>query len=365
MTNLIRSTFQAHPFHLVSPSPWFIFITKSQTNYYLNNNPKLVFIKRFSTSINLYKPENSNLSDNDSKITSTNETSTSNRDLADLYERYNDNPAWRDSLQEDIKSNTNREDNYNDMTYSSEKSSLSDFEEEREKFFSDDPSTSDTEELCNRFKDDEQGLHNYMEDKRNSLNEMAERITQFHNRELEKNEINDKNYTELIQEVEAQRSMREQEINDTDEIIKQTNFPDIYDNIEQESNTDMLRELNVSHSNDVEETSSQESGQDADIEDIDMEDFSEASPVRNTESYVPSSSAKSEGESDIDMNDNLSYHNNDNDPRNRGGGSLGGSDGPAESSGTNNSSNRSVIDFVVEIESSTSIFDDWEFFDIM
>ncbi len=25
MTNLIRSNFQAHPFHLVSPSPWPIF----------------------------------------------------------------------------------------------------------------------------------------------------------------------------------------------------------------------------------------------------------------------------------------------------------------------------------------------------
>jgi cytochrome c oxidase subunit 3 len=27
MTNIIRSNFQAHPFHLVSPSPWPIFIS--------------------------------------------------------------------------------------------------------------------------------------------------------------------------------------------------------------------------------------------------------------------------------------------------------------------------------------------------
>jgi hypothetical protein len=269
------------------------------------------------------------------------------------------------------------------MTSSSGKSNLNDFEEdfegERDKFFSNDPSTSDTEELCDRFKDDEQGLHNYMEDKRNSVNEMAGRIIQFHNRELENNEISNENHTELIQEVEVQRSSREQEINETDEIIKQTNFPYIYNNIEQESNTDMLKELNLPDNNEAEETSSQESRQDAniedvDMEDVDMEDFSEVLPERNTESYVPSS-AKSEeesegefeGESDINMGDNLSY---DNDPRNKGeggssAGSLGGSDGPAESSGTNNNSNRSVIDFVIEIESSTSIFDDWDFFDIM
>ena len=251
------------------------------------------------------------------------------------------------------------------MASSSEKSSLDDFEEERDEFFSNDPSTSDTEELCNRFQDDEQGLHNYMEDKRNSVNELAGRITQFHNRELEKNEISDKNHAELIQEVEAQRSIREQEINETDEIIKQTNFPDIYNNIEQESNTNMLKELNLSHNYETEETSSQESRQYADIEDVDMEDFSEASPEHNIESYV-SSSAKSERESHINMSDNLSYYKNDNDPRNNGGGgSLGGAGLPAESSGTNNNSNRSVIDFVIEIESYTSIFDDWEFFDIM
>ena len=96
-----------------------------------------------------------------------------------------------------------------------------------------------------------------------------------------------------------------------------------------------------------------------------MEDFSEASPEHNIESYV-SSSAKSERESHINMSDNLSYYKNDNDPRNKGGGgSLGGAGLPAESSGTNNNSNRSVIDFVIEIESYTSIFDDWEFFDIM
>jgi hypothetical protein len=71
-----------------------------------------------------------------------------------------------------------------------------------------------------------------MEDKHNSVNEMAERIIQFHNRELEKNEISDKNHIELIQEVEVQRFRREQEINETDEIIKQTNFPHMYDNIE-------------------------------------------------------------------------------------------------------------------------------------
>jgi len=41
------------------------------------------------------------------------------------------------------------------MVSSSDKSSLNDFEEERDKFFSNDPSTSDTEELCDRFKDDE------------------------------------------------------------------------------------------------------------------------------------------------------------------------------------------------------------------
>ena len=191
--------------------------------------------------------------------------------MADLYERYNDNPAWRDNLQEDDISNINREDSDNDMVSSSDKSSLNDFEEERDKFFSNDPSTSDTEELCDRFKDDEEGLHNYMEDKRNSVNELAGRIIQFHNRELEKKEISDKDHTEIIQEVEARRSSREQEINETDEIIKQTNFPDIYDNIEQESNTDMLRELNPSHNN-------EESDQDLDIEDVDMEDFSEDSP---------------------------------------------------------------------------------------
>jgi hypothetical protein len=174
-------------------------------------------------------------------------------------------------LQEDDISNINREDSDNDMVSSSDKSSLNDFEEERDKFFSNDPSTSDTEELCDRFKDDEEGLHNYMEDKRNSVNELAGRIIQFHNRELEKKEISDKDHTEIIQEVEARRSSREQEINETDEIIKQTNFPDIYDNIEQESNTDMLRELNPSHNN-------EESDQDLDIEDVDMEDFSEDSP---------------------------------------------------------------------------------------
>jgi hypothetical protein len=206
-----------------------------------------------------------------------------------------------------------------------------------------------------------------MEDKRNSVNELAGRIIQFHNRELEKKEISDKDHTEIIQEVEARRSSREQEINETDEIIKQTNFPDIYDNIEQESNTDMLRELNPSHNN--EESGQDVDIEDVDIEDVDMEDFSEDSPERKTESYVPSS-AKSEGESDINMSDNLSYHNNDNDPRNRGeggssGGFLGGSGGPAESSSTNNSSNRSVIDFAIEIESCTFIFDDWDFFYII
>ena len=370
MTNLTRSIFQAHPFHLVSPSPWPIFIAELQTNCFLKNNPKLIFFKSFSTSISLYKPEDDNLSHSDSKITSTNERSTSNRDLADLYERYNDNPAWRDNLQENVGSNTNREDS--DIASSSEKSSLSDFEEERDKFFSNDPSTSDTEELCDRFKDDEEGLHNYMENKRSSVNELAGRIIQFHNRELEKKEIGDKDHTELIQEVEAQRSSREQEINETDEIIKQTNFPDMYDNIEQESNTGMLRELYLSHNNEMEGTSSQESYQDADMEDVDMEDvgmkdLSEASPERNTESYVPSS-ARSEGESDINMNDNLS--SNDNNPGNRRGGgssvgSIGGSGGPAESSSTNNSLNRSVIDFIIETESCTSIFDDWEFFDIL
>lgn len=97
-----------------------------------------------------------------------------------------------------------------------------------------------------------------------------------------------------------------------------------------------------------------------------MEDFSEASPERSTESYVPSS-AKSEEESDINMSDNLSYHNNDNNPGNRRGGgssvgSLRGYGGLVKPSGTNNTSNRSLINFVIEIESCTSIFDDWEFF---
>ena len=273
-------------------------------------------------------------------------------------------------MQEDVKSDTNREDRDNDMKSSSGESNSSNFEEERDKFFSNDPSTSDTEELCDRFKDDEQGLHNYMEDRRNCVNELAGRITHFHNVELEKNEITNESYTEIVQEVEARRSEREKEINDTDEIIKQTNFPDMYNNNEQESNTDMLKELEVLHNNEAEaeaeveaeETFSQES-----LQDVDMEDFSEASPERNTESYMPSST-KSDGESDINMNDNLPYCNND--PRNRGGGgssvgSLGGSSGPAESSGTNNSLNRSVIDFVIEKESCTSIFDDLESFDIM
>jgi hypothetical protein len=75
----------------------------------------------------------------------------------------------------------------------------------------------------------------------------------------------------------------------------------------------------------------------------------------------------SKWESDINTSDNLSYNN---DPRNIGEDgssirSLGLSGGPTKSSGTNNSSNRSVIDFVIEIESCTSIFDYWEFFDIM
>ena len=210
--------------------PWSILTAELQTNYSLKNNPKLIFSESFPTSISLYKPKNGNLSD--SRITSTNETSTSNRDLADLYERHNDNPVWRDNLQENTRFNTNWEDSDSDRISSSNKSSFSDFEEERDKFFSNDPSTSDIEELCNRFKDDEQGLHNYMEDKHNSVNEMAERIIQFHNRELEKNEISDKNHIELIQEVEVQRFRREQEINETDEIIKQTNFPHMYDNIE-------------------------------------------------------------------------------------------------------------------------------------
>ena len=72
----------------------------------------------------------------------------------------------------------------------------------------------------------------------------------------------------------------------------------------------------------------------------------------------------SKWESDINMSDNLSYNN---DPRNIGEGgssirSLGVSGDSTESSGTNNSSNRSVIDFVIEIESCTSIFDDWGIF---
>jgi hypothetical protein len=75
----------------------------------------------------------------------------------------------------------------------------------------------------------------------------------------------------------------------------------------------------------------------------------------------------SKWESDINTSNNLSYNN---DPRNIGEDgssirSLGLSGGPTESSGTNNSSNRSVIDFVIEIEYCTSIFDYWEFFDIM
>lgn len=59
----------------------------------------------------------------------------------------------------------------------------------------------------------------------------------------------------------------------------------------------MLKELNVSHNNQAKETFSQESRQHANIEDVDvdvsvnvdMEDFSEVLPERNTESYVPSS----------------------------------------------------------------------------
>jgi hypothetical protein len=93
MTNLIKSKFQVHAFHSISLSPLSLFTAELQTNYSMNNNPKLIFIKSFSTCIRLYKPEDDNLSHSDSKITSTNETSTSNRDLADLYERYNDNPA--------------------------------------------------------------------------------------------------------------------------------------------------------------------------------------------------------------------------------------------------------------------------------
>jgi len=63
----------------------------------------------------------------------------------------------------------------------------------------------------------------------------------------------------------------------------------------------------------------------------------------------------------------LSYNNDPPLPLLRGSsvGSLGGSTGLAESFGTNNSLNRSVIDFVIEIEFCTSIFDDWEFFDII
>ena len=82
--------------------PWSILTAELQTNYSLKNNPKLIFSESFSTSISLYKPKNGNLSD--SRITSTNETSTSNRDLADLYERHNDNPVWRDNLQKILDS---------------------------------------------------------------------------------------------------------------------------------------------------------------------------------------------------------------------------------------------------------------------
>ena len=64
-----------------------------QTNYSLKNNHKITFFKNLSTCRTLYKPKNDNFSDSDSRITSTNETSTSNRDLADLYDRYNDNPV--------------------------------------------------------------------------------------------------------------------------------------------------------------------------------------------------------------------------------------------------------------------------------
>lgn len=102
----------------------------------------------------------------------------------------------------------------------------------------------------------------------------------------------------------------------------------------------MVRELNVLSDN--EETLSQEPPQD-----IDMENSSEASVERNTASYVPSS-AKSEGESDVNISDNLSYGNNEYPRNRRGGGSLVASSGSIESSGINNSSNRSVIDFSIE-----------------
>ena len=47
MKNLIRSNFQAHPFHLVSPSPWPLFtcialltLTTSGVRYYSTNKYK-------------------------------------------------------------------------------------------------------------------------------------------------------------------------------------------------------------------------------------------------------------------------------------------------------------------------------------
>ena len=54
MTNLIRSNFQAHPFHLVSPSPWplltsiaLLTITTTGIKRYSTNKykPKKIYIK--------------------------------------------------------------------------------------------------------------------------------------------------------------------------------------------------------------------------------------------------------------------------------------------------------------------------------
>jgi len=283
---LTKSKYVSHPFHLFCPFSLSISTAELQKNYYIYNNSKLIFIKSFSTSISLSKLD---ISREDHDMMSSGEESNIN-DSEEDYEG-----DYEEDIEEDIEE---------------------DFEEERDKFFSNDPSTSDTEELCDRFKDDEQGLDDYMEDKRSSVNEMAERIIQFHNRELERNDVSYEIHTELMQEVELRRSEREREINDTDEIIKETNFPYLYEN----------------------------------------------------ENMEQESEGEYKGESDVNMSDDLSYNDND-DSNNKGGdgssGSLGGSDGPVESSGTNNNLNRSVIDFVIEIESNTSIFNDWEFFDIM
>jgi hypothetical protein len=63
MTNLIRSNFQAHPFHLVSPSPWPLFtcialLTLTTSGVHYSTSPdELVPAEVSPEGTSKYKPE--------------------------------------------------------------------------------------------------------------------------------------------------------------------------------------------------------------------------------------------------------------------------------------------------------------------